>query len=52
MVEEAARAKELIEKLDFNGVVALLGHVEQLRAAATANLQKRAEDGRKGKRKA
>lgn len=42
MVEEAARAKAVVESLDFEGVMRLLKHVNELRDAATTNLQERA----------
>lgn len=42
MIEEAATAKQAVESLDFDGVMRLLKHVNELRDAATANLQSRA----------
>jgi hypothetical protein len=42
MVENAAGFKDAVENLDFQGVMALLGHVDVLRAAAMNNLENRA----------
>jgi hypothetical protein len=48
MLEEAVHAKDAIEALDLDGVMRLLRHVNELRDAATANLEERAMRGRKG----
>lgn len=50
MVEQAARARTAIESMDLEGVLSLLRSVEELRTAATANLQAKAEDARRLKR--
>lgn len=42
MVENAAGFTDAIENLDFQGVMAFLGHVDVLRAAAMSNLENRA----------
>lgn len=42
MVESAAGFTDAIETLDFQGVMAFLGHVDVLRAAAMSNLENRA----------
>ncbi len=47
MVQQAAQAKAAVETLDLEGVLALLGNVDELRNAATANLQARALEARK-----
>jgi len=50
MIEQAAQARAAIESLDLEGVLALLRNVDDLRTAATANLQTKAEDARRAKR--
>ncbi|ORY30526.1 hypothetical protein BCR39DRAFT_505059 [Naematelia encephala] len=50
MIEQATKAKSVIENLDFDGVMSLLRNVEELRNAAMANVTNRAEEGRKAKR--
>jgi hypothetical protein len=42
MVEEAARAKAAVQSMDFDGVMRLMKAMDELRGAATANLQERA----------
>lgn len=42
MMEEAAKYKSAVEKMDFEGVVKLLKHANELRDAAMGNLQERA----------
>lgn len=49
MVEEAARAKSTIDKLNFEDLISFMRNVEELRGAAQANLQSRAERGRRRK---
>ena len=50
MVERAARAKGAIENLDLEGVLVFMRHIEELRSAATANLQAKAEEARRARR--
>ena len=47
MVEQAAQSTAAIENLDLEGVLALLKNVDDLRRAATANLQSKAEEAKK-----
>ena len=47
MLEEAARARSAVENLDFDGLMKLIGHVNELRDAATLNLRARVERSRK-----
>jgi hypothetical protein len=51
MLEEAARARAAVESMDYDGLMALIGHVNELRDAATANLKARVERERVGKGK-
>jgi hypothetical protein len=47
MIEEAARAKSVVDKMNFDDLMSLMRNVEELRGAAQANLQNRAEKSRK-----
>lgn len=42
MLEEAARAREAVEQVDLEGITSLLRHINELRDAATKNLEIRA----------
>lgn len=42
MLERAARAREAVEQLDLEGITSLLRHINELRDAATKNLELRA----------
>lgn len=50
MVEEAAKARTVVESMDFDGLLKLMGFVGELRDAATVNLKARVEKSRQGKK--
>ncbi|KAK8858700.1 hypothetical protein IAR55_002929 [Kwoniella newhampshirensis] len=50
MVDEAAKAKEVIENLDYQGVKALLKNLNSLREAAEERMMSRLEELRSGRR--
>ncbi|KAL7423005.1 hypothetical protein Q5752_002303 [Cryptotrichosporon argae] len=52
MLAQSARYRAAVESLAFDDVMELLKHVETVRAAATANLARRAEDERAARRAA
>jgi hypothetical protein len=50
MTREGARAVAAIKSLDLPGVLSLMKNIEEMRKAATENLEARAEDDRRAKK--